>query len=102
VAKLPVHIRSLARKYTDACMETLGGWATNEQTDLDIRIRAIAMLLERGWGRPGQDHTFDLGENGTGFEIVVRRIIEEKRIRVIEGTSNGQAHIEGSSENQDQ
>jgi hypothetical protein len=99
--KLPLDLKSLCRAYTESNVRILGGWALDEEAAPDIRIQAIKILLDRGWGPVRVPH--DLSEDGlAGFEIVVRRIIEEKRIRVIEGTSNGQAHIEGSSENQDQ
>jgi hypothetical protein len=55
VVKKTADIRSLARGYTDVCMRTLGGWATaDEGVDPEIKIRAIGMLLDRGWGKPNQ------------------------------------------------
>jgi hypothetical protein len=55
VVKKTADIRSLARAYTDVSIETLGGWVTApEGVDPEIKIRAIGMLLDRGWGKPNQ------------------------------------------------
>lgn len=67
----------MARGYTDASIRALGNYATNEQTDPDIRIRSIVILLDRGWGRAAQPHT---GAGGEGaIEITIRNIIEERK-----------------------
>jgi hypothetical protein len=50
-----IDLRSLARGYTTASVATLGAWATAVTgVDDDIKIRAIGMLLDRGWGKPNQ------------------------------------------------
>jgi hypothetical protein len=72
----PTYLRSLARGYTEASIKTLGGWAMGSKVEKDIRIRAIGMLLDRGWGKPAQPHT---GEEGGAIEIVLRNIMEEKK-----------------------
>jgi hypothetical protein len=46
------------------------------KVEKDIRLRAIGMLLDRGWGKPAQPHT---GEEGGAIEIVLRNIMEEKK-----------------------
>ena len=49
----------------------------------NTRIRAIDMLWERGWGRPAQPVT---GEDGEGeIKIIIRNIIEEKRLALAAG-----------------
>jgi hypothetical protein len=69
-----LELRSLARGYTTACVNALGGWATNEKTDPDLRIRAMAMLLDRGWGRPSQDNTHAIkGE----IKVTLRKMLED-------------------------
>jgi hypothetical protein len=40
------------------------------------RIQAIAILLDRGWGRPPQPHT---GEDDKDIEITIRNIVEGRR-----------------------
>ena len=53
--KKPADIRSLARAYTDVSIATLGGWVTAEKgVDDEVKLRAIGMLLDRGWGKPNQ------------------------------------------------
>jgi len=52
---------SLARSYTAKSVQTLGAWATAQPdadgkstVDPEIQIRAIGMILDRGWGKPNQ------------------------------------------------
>jgi hypothetical protein len=37
------------------------------------RIQAIAVLLDRGWGRAPQPH---VGEDGNDIRIIIRQIVE--------------------------
>jgi hypothetical protein len=53
---------------------------------------ACIALLDRGYGKPAQPHTGEDGEGG--IEIIIRKIIEEK--------PNGQAHIKGPQQDQDE
>lgn len=76
MVKKTADVRSLARSYTNACIATLGGWANNPKTDPDVRCRAIAMLLDRGWGKPNQPHT---GDDGGDIRVTIRTIIEGKK-----------------------
>jgi hypothetical protein len=58
-------------------VQIVGGIAIGENTEDDIRIRAIHMLWERGWGKAAQPVT---GEDGEGaIEITVRVITEGKK-----------------------
>jgi hypothetical protein len=55
----------------------LGGYVNGENVDPDIKIRAVGMLLDRGWGKPAQPQT---GEHGEGdIRITIRNIIEGKK-----------------------
>lgn len=72
---MPADLRSLCRAYTDATVRIVGGLATGKDTDPEIRLRAIAMLWERGWGKPNQPVT---GEDGGDIRITIRNIIEGK------------------------
>jgi len=57
-------------------MKTLGGIAKNGNSE-QARISAIALLMERGWGKAAQPVT---GEDGEGaIEITVRVINEGKK-----------------------
>ena len=60
-------------------MNSLGAWAMSDEVELDIRIRAIAMLLDRGWGKP-ESTTKHTGADGeSAIEITIRNIIESKK-----------------------
>jgi hypothetical protein len=50
-------VRSLARAHTASNIRTLASYANAKDSDVepDIKIRAIGMLLDRGWGKPQQD-----------------------------------------------
>jgi hypothetical protein len=77
-----IDLRSLARGYTTASVAALGAWATAkpkseehpEGVDADIKIRAIGMLLDRGWGKPNQpaEHKVD-GE----MRITIRKMLKD-------------------------
>jgi hypothetical protein len=56
-------------------VKVLAGIAENGTSE-QARISAVALLMERGWGRPPQPHTGEDGEGG--IEITVR-IINEGR-----------------------
>lgn len=72
----PTEVRSLARLWTKAAVETLGGIATNGETEA-ARVSAAVALLNRGWGMPEskQEHT---GEDGGDIKITIRNIMEGK------------------------
>jgi hypothetical protein len=60
-------------------MRTLGGWATaNEGVDPEIKLRAIGMLLDRGYGRPNQPHEAKLDGK---VEIILRDIAAEAMLK---------------------
>jgi hypothetical protein len=76
MAKMPADLRSLCRGYTDATVRIVAGIAQAEKgIDPDTKLRAIAMLWERGWGKPNQPVT---GEDGGDIRITIRNIIEGK------------------------
>jgi hypothetical protein len=72
-----IELKSLARSYTTASIAALGGWATSEATNEDIRLRAIGMLLDRGWGRP-ESITKHAGVDSEDIKVTIRTIIENK------------------------
>ena len=76
MAKMPANLRSLCRSYTDATVRTVAGIAENSENE-DTKLRAIAMLWERGHGKPAQPLT---GEDGEGdIKITIRNILEGKK-----------------------
>ena len=77
MAKAPADIRSLARAYAKRGIQILGGLAESAESE-DARIRAVSILLERGYGKPIQQHTHGGGEDGSG-PIVVEVIHRERK-----------------------
>jgi len=48
-------LKSLCRSFTEANVQKLAGFATaDEGVEPEIRLRAISMLMDRGWGKPNQ------------------------------------------------
>jgi hypothetical protein len=68
-------LASLARQHTEKGIETLGGLAVSHP-DPNIKLRALEMLFNRGWGTVTQEvkHT-GTGESGA-HEVIVRHIQE--------------------------
>jgi len=72
-------LKSLCRAYTGVSVQTLGNYINGPETEPEIKLRAIQMLLERGWGRPAQqiEHT---GKDGDSeIHLIMRTITEGKR-----------------------
>ena len=69
--KTPLDIKSLCRVYTEGNIRTLAGLASGVNVAPDIQLRAIAMLLERGWGRPQQDVKAD-----AEIRVTIRKMID--------------------------
>jgi hypothetical protein len=74
--KIPAQIRSLCRAYTGEAVRSLAA-AIMRQANAppSPRIQAIAILLDRGWGKPQQTHT---GEHDKDLRITIRNIAEGK------------------------
>lgn len=47
-------IREIARKHTDAAIETLVKVMENKEASPSAQVAAATALLDRGWGRPAQ------------------------------------------------
>ena len=74
VIKDKAWLESLCRSYTEANVKTLGGWATGENIDPDLQLRAINALMDRGWGKPAQDQTHEVkGE----IKVTLRKMLED-------------------------
>ena len=63
----------MCRAYTTANIKTLAGIATNENTPDETRMRAIGMLLERGWGRPQQELKTD-----SEIRVTIRKMLGDE------------------------
>jgi hypothetical protein len=70
--KAPTDLRSLARSWTKRGVEILAGIAENSEDD-GARVRAVALLLDRGWGKAPQPHT---GADGDDIRVTIRTIVE--------------------------
>ena len=57
----------------------LGGFINSDNIDPEIKVRAIAMLWERGWGRPAQtvEHTGKDGDDE--IKVIIRTIVETRK-----------------------
>ena len=67
---MPAQIRSLCRAYTDEAVRSLAAIMRQADAPPGARIQAIAILLDRGWGKPPQPHT---GEYDKDIRINVRK-----------------------------
>jgi hypothetical protein len=64
-------LRSLARGHTALCIKVLAGIAQNGESE-SARVAAANILLDRGWGKPPQDHTGD----DSDIRVTIRHIVE--------------------------
>ncbi len=72
-----IDLGSLARAYTQPMIAKLGHYALNEELEIDaeLRLRAIGMLLDRGWGKPNQPAEAKI----TGdINVTIRDLMAEK------------------------
>jgi hypothetical protein len=68
-------LKSLCRAHTEANIKMIAGYATSEQVDPDLRLRAANILLERGWGKPQQDQTHEIkGE----IKVTLRKMLSDE------------------------
>ena len=79
MAKAPIDLRSLARAHTQMGLKVLAGIAACEDQPAAARVSAVALLLDRGWGKAPQPHTGEDGESG--ITVTIRHITE--------GSTNG-------------
>ena len=66
-------LKSLCRSFTEANVKKLSGFAHAEQgVEPEIQLRAIGMLMDRGWGKPNQpaEHKVE-GE----LKFVIRKML---------------------------
>jgi hypothetical protein len=76
VAKAPLEIRSLARKYTHKALNTLVSIMVEPKAPAAARIMAANSLMDRGWGKAAQL---------VAVEGKVRQLIEVK-LSVVQAT----------------
>jgi hypothetical protein len=71
----PAQIRSLCRAYTGEAVRSLAAIMRQADAPPSARIQAIAILLDRGWGKPAQLHT---GEDDKDIRVTIRNIVESR------------------------
>jgi hypothetical protein len=71
--KTPLELKSLARGWTEACVQTLGGVASNGESEA-ARVSAAIALLDRGWGKPNQPTENKIDGS---IEVILRDIAAE-------------------------
>jgi hypothetical protein len=72
--KLPINLESLARSYTETAIQTLGGIASNGESEA-ARVSASIALLDRGWGKPKQDNNHTLSGE---VRVVLRKMLSDE------------------------
>ena len=70
---IPANIRSLCRAYTAEAVRSLAAIMRQADAPPSARIQAIAILLDRGWGKAVQPVA---GEDGGDIRIIIRQIAE--------------------------
>jgi hypothetical protein len=73
-AKL-VQLDSLARGYTEVSIKRLGGYITCPKEDPWVVLRAIEIMLDRGWGKV--KGSADDSSAPTQVVITIRNLMEE-------------------------
>jgi hypothetical protein len=66
-------VRSLARGFTTLAVNTLAGIARSPKCAPAARVTAAIALLDRGYGRPPQEHS---GEVDHDIRVTIRTIIQ--------------------------
>ena len=67
MAKTPLEIKSLARKYTESAVKTLGAIMRHPDSPPAARVMAANSLLDRGWGKPDATVTIDDKRDSTDW-----------------------------------
>jgi len=71
-----LELKSMARGYTEISIKRLAGYVMpDEGVDDDIRLRAIGMLLDRGWGKPNQPAEAKISGD---INVTIRDLMAEK------------------------
>jgi len=68
-------LKSLCRSFTKANVAKLAGFASAEKgVEPEIQLRAIGMLMDRGWGKPQQETQHEVkGE----IRVVLRKMLDD-------------------------
>ena len=73
MVKALTDIRSYARSHTRLAIRALKGVAADKDQPGAARVAAAVALLDRGWGKPQQDHSL-IGEKE--ITVTIRHLVE--------------------------
>jgi hypothetical protein len=73
MVKALTDIRSYARSHTRLAIRALKGVAADKEQPGAARVAAAVALLDRGWGKPQQDHSL-IGEKE--ITVTIRHLVE--------------------------
>jgi hypothetical protein len=68
-----IDLESLARGYTEVGIRRLGGYITDPKTEPMVCIRAIELMLDRGWGAVKKKDSDDTAH----IVITIRNLMDE-------------------------
>lgn len=95
MSKAPPNIRSLARSYTEAAIQTLGGIMGQTAAPPSARVAAAVALMDRGWGKPAQI------ADVTVRRAIAKEIADDELAAIATGSSDGAAEAQDDSEESD-
>jgi hypothetical protein len=72
-ARAITDIRSLARGATRLAIKTLTGVCSCPEAPHGARVQAAVALLDRGWGKPQQDHSLSGNQE---ILVTIRHLVE--------------------------
>jgi hypothetical protein len=64
----------LARSYTEIAIQTLGGIASNGESEA-ARVSASIALLDRGWGKPKEDKKLEVAGE---VRVILRQMLSDE------------------------
>lgn len=73
MAKSLVDVRSYARSNTRLAINTLKSVCADKEQSGTARVAAAVAILDRGWGKPQQDHTVN---GDSEIRVTIRHLVE--------------------------
>jgi hypothetical protein len=68
-----IDLESLARGYTELSIRRLGGYISDPKSEPMVAIRAIELMLDRGWGAVKKKD----GDENSHITITIRNLMDE-------------------------
>jgi len=60
-------------------VRVLGGFVVGEGIDNEIKVQAIKILFDRGWGKPVSKTEVTGADGSNAIEVTIRTIVEGKK-----------------------